>query len=137
MSVTRMSEDARRAVGPQGRPCGIIAILLVLITFDSFDLHAASADGVRSQIADAVASASAILDQSTSAHGGSQALQSVYSGSGNSPLWSRDGTATRQAQALLLELQNAQVYGLGHCIPTEKLTDAGVADAGLAITFIY
>jgi hypothetical protein len=64
-------------------------------------------------------------------------LQTVYSGSGNSPLWSRDGTATRQAQALLLELQNAQVYGLGHCIPTEKLTDAGVADAGLAITFIY
>jgi murein L,D-transpeptidase YcbB/YkuD len=112
MSVTRMSEDARRAVGPQSRPCGIITILLVLITFASFDLHAASADGPRSQIAAAVASASAILDQSTAAHGGSQALQSVYSGSGHSPLWSRDGTATRQAQALLLELQNAQAYGL-------------------------
>jgi len=47
-----------------------------------FRLHAASADSVRSQIAGAIASASSILDQSVVAHGGSQALQSVYSARG-------------------------------------------------------
>jgi murein L,D-transpeptidase YcbB/YkuD len=99
-------------IGPQRWRCGIAAMLVLLSAFVSSDLHAASADSVRSQIAGAIASASSILDQSAVAHGGSQALQSVYSGSGNAPLWSREGGATRQAEALLLELQNAQAYGL-------------------------
>jgi L,D-transpeptidase YcbB len=102
-----MTEDAKKAIG--GR-CGITAVLLFLSVFVNFDLHAASADGVGSRIASA--SAGVILHQSAAAHGGSQALQSVYSGTGNAPLWSREGRATRQAEALLLELQNAQAYGL-------------------------
>ena len=89
---------------------GITAMLLLLSVFAGLDVRAASGDGVRTQIAGAIASAT--LDQSTLAHGGSQALQSVYSGSENAPLWSREGRATRQAEALLLELQNAPAYGL-------------------------
>jgi len=87
-------------------------MLVLLSAFANLDLHAASAGDMRSQIASALASASASLDRSTLAHGGLQALQGVYSGSGNRPLWSREGKATRQAEALLLELQNAQAYGL-------------------------
>jgi len=91
---------------------GVAAMLLFLSAFVNLDLDAASAGDVRSQIASALASASASLDQSTMAHGGLQALQGVYSGSGNGLLWSREGRATRQAEALLLELQNAPAYGL-------------------------
>jgi len=90
----------------------LIIVLALLSAFAHLDLHAASADGVRSQIASAVAGASAILDQSALAHGGTEALRSLYSDSGDTPFWSRQGSATPQAQALLLELQNAQTYGL-------------------------
>jgi murein L,D-transpeptidase YcbB/YkuD len=107
-----MSEDVKKAIGPQSGPCRIAATLLLVTAFADLDLQAASADGVRSRIAGAVASASATLNQSTVAHGGSQALPSVYTDSGNVPLWSREGSATPQAQALLLELQNAQAHGL-------------------------
>jgi len=82
-------------IGPQRPRCGIAAMLVLLSAFASSDLLAASADSVRSQIAVAIAGASAILDQSAVAHGGSQALQSVYSGSGNAPLWSPRGQGTR------------------------------------------
>jgi murein L,D-transpeptidase YcbB/YkuD len=112
MSISRMSGHAKKAIGPQRRRRGIAAMLLMLSALANVDLHAASADSVRSQIAGAIASASAMLDQSAVAQGGSQALQSVYSGTGNAPLWSREGRATRQAEALLHELQNAQAYGL-------------------------
>src|SRR6266403_6024757 len=104
--------EVYQGIGPQRRRCGIAAMLVLLSAFVSSDLHAASTDSVRLQIAGAIAGAGAILDQSAVAHGGAQALQSVYSGSGNAPLWSREGRATRQAEALLLELQNAQAYGL-------------------------
>src|SRR6266404_5222610 len=87
-----------QSIGPQRPRCGIAAMLLLLSAFVSSDLHAASADSVRSQIAGAIAGAGAILDQSAVAHGGSQALQSVYSGSGNAPLWSREGRATRSEE---------------------------------------
>ena len=92
------------------RRSGTCAILLLISGFAGVGVHAASADGVRSQIGGALAGAT--LDQSTLAHGGLQALQSVYAGSGDAPLWSSAGRATPQAKALLLELQNAQAYGL-------------------------
>jgi len=38
-------------------------------------------------------------------------MQRVF-GSGNAPLWSREGRATRQAEDCSLSLQNAQAYGL-------------------------
>jgi len=103
---------ANRVSATHGFRRGISAMLVFLSAFTNLDLHAASADGVRSRIAGAIASASAILDQSALAHGGSEALQSLYSDLADAPVWSRQGNATPQAQALLLELQNAQAYGL-------------------------
>jgi len=106
----QLSGDTQKAIAPQMRCHGITAVLLLLSVAAGLEVRAASGDGVRTQIAGAIASAP--LDQSTVAHGGSQALQSVYSGRGNAPLWSREGRGTPQAEALLLELQNAQAYGL-------------------------
>jgi L,D-transpeptidase YcbB len=104
------SGDTQKAIAAQMRCRGITAVLLLLSVVAGLEVRAASGDGVRTRIAGAIASAT--LDQSTLAHGGSQALQSVYSGPGNAPLWSREGRGTPQAEALLLELQNAQAYGL-------------------------
>jgi L,D-transpeptidase YcbB len=92
------------------RRSGITAILLLISAFAGLGVHAASVDGVRSQIGGVLAGAT--LERPTLAHGGSQALQSVYARSGNAPLWSSVGRATPQAEALLRELQNAQAYGL-------------------------
>jgi L,D-transpeptidase YcbB len=94
------------------RHYGLGAILLALAAFADSDAHAASVDGVRAQIATVIPGAGEFLDQSAVGHGASQALQSAYSSMGNAPLWIRDGRVTRQAEALLLELKNAESYGL-------------------------
>jgi murein L,D-transpeptidase YcbB/YkuD len=73
---------------------------------------AQSPAGVRSQIAAAIPEAGALLGPWAYGLGASQALDAVYSGNGNAPLWSRDGRATPQAQSLLTELENAETYGL-------------------------
>lgn len=112
VTVNDMSEDTMRALGQQRRRCGIAATLLLLAALASFDLRAESADEVRSQIEGSLARAGAILNRPAVPHGESQALQSVYAATGNAPLWSREGRATRQAEALLVELQNAPAYGL-------------------------
>jgi murein L,D-transpeptidase YcbB/YkuD len=96
----------------QWRRCGIAAILAVLCAHGDFELRAADTGGLRTQIALAIPGVKALIDQSAVAHGGSQALQSVYLSTGNAPLWSQGGMATRQAVALLFELQNAGAYGL-------------------------
>ena len=87
----------------------IFFVLLVLAVRS--EARADVAD-ISAQIAAEVPSAATLLDQSAIAHGGSQALQSVYTSTRNAPLWSRDGRATRQAEALLAELQHAEAYGL-------------------------
>jgi len=93
-------------------PVIIAAVLLFPGAFADCEVHAASAEGMRAEIAAAIPSAGDLLDPSAVAHGALQALQGVYSSSGNAPLWLRDGRVTRQAEALLLELQNAESYGL-------------------------
>jgi murein L,D-transpeptidase YcbB/YkuD len=94
------------------RRCRIAAVLLVCSAFAGFELRAAGLDSVRALIANVIPSTYALLGASAMAHGGSQALQSVYSSTGNAPLWIREGRATPQAQAVLRELQNAENYGL-------------------------
>jgi L,D-transpeptidase YcbB len=82
------------------------------------DLFAADGNTLQAQIAAAIPGAQALLDSSAIAHGGPQALQNLYTGAtanagtGGALLWSRDGKVTPQATALLLELQNAEAYGL-------------------------
>jgi L,D-transpeptidase YcbB len=105
-----LSRGDVKSIGLPWRRLG--PMLLVLAALADFEVRAASADGVRAQIAVALPGAGELLDQSAVAHGASQALQSVYSRTGNAPLWIRDGRVTRQAEALLLELQNAENYGL-------------------------
>jgi L,D-transpeptidase YcbB len=112
VTVSGISEAAKPSLGSQRRRCGIGAALLLFAAFSSFGLHAESADGVRFQIQGMLVAASATLNHAAVAHGASRALQSVYAATGNAPLWSREGRATRQAEALLIELQDAPAYGL-------------------------
>jgi murein L,D-transpeptidase YcbB/YkuD len=98
---------------------------------------APSAEGVQAQIATAVAAYRVPQRSSSVDHGATQALRSVYAQRANAPLWSRDGQATPQAEALIRELQRADTYGLqredyaGNFLATlaEKPPGSAVADA--------
>ena len=94
------------------RPIAVAAILCLMCGSVSSGAHAAAAAAVRAQIAQMTPGADMLLGASTVAHGGAQALKDVYFAAGNAPLWSVEGNATAQAQALLRELQNAEDYGL-------------------------
>ncbi len=95
------------------RWCPVIAaILLALSTLAAASSDAADTNGVAAEIAKAISNADALLGASTVAHGGAQALHSVYFASGDGPLWIRGGRATAQAEAVLHELQNVESYGL-------------------------
>ena len=99
---------------------------------------AQAADGVPAQIAAAVAAYRAPQRRSSVDFGATQALRSIYVERANAPLWSRDGHATAQAQALVRELQRADSYGLqredyaGDAIAqlAEKPTGTGAAETG-------
>ncbi len=67
---------------------------------------------VAAQIASALAAYRAPGRPASVDHGAAAALRSVYAQRGNAPLWSRDGHATAQAQALVRALQRADSYGL-------------------------
>ena len=84
------------------------ALLAALAAVHSHGLPAQPAPGGPAQIAAAVAAEGT---GSARDHGAAQALRALYAIS-NVPLWSRDGRATSQAQALLGELQHADTYGL-------------------------
>ena len=95
------------------------------------------AEGVQAQIATAVAAYRAPQRSSSVDYGATQALRTVYAQRANAPLWSRDGHATAQAEALVRELQRADTYGLqredyaGDAIAAlaEKPAGTAVADA--------
>ena len=70
------------------------------------------AEAVQAQIASAVAAYRAPPRPSSVDYGATEALRTVYAQRANAPLWSRDGHATPQAQALIRELQRADTYGL-------------------------
>jgi len=84
------------------------------------------AEGVQAQIATAVAAYRVPQRSSSVDYGATEALRSVYAQRANAPLWSRDGRATPQAQALIRELQRADTYGL------QREDYAGDAIAALA-----
>src|SRR5262245_24933895 len=98
----------------------------------------AQGEGQQAQIASAVAAYRAPQRGSSVDYGATQALRDVYTQHANAPLWSRDGHATVQAQALIRELQRADTYGLQRedyaAVALAKLaeesSDTGVADAG-------
>ena len=75
-------------------------------------LGAQTPEAVRAQIAAALAAQGPLTRQGSPEHGATQALRAAYAQNANSPLWSRDGRATAQAQALVRELQHAAAYGL-------------------------
>lgn len=108
-----------------GRPFirALTAILAAVLVwgFATDTLRAQGSAGVRDQIAAALPEAGALLGPWAYGLGASQALDGVYASNGNMPLWSREGAATRQAQALLATLQNAEDYGL-------EIKDYGAAD---------
>ena len=70
------------------------------------------AEEVQAQIATAVAGYRAPGRASSVDHGAATALRNVYAQRGNVPLWSREGHATAQAQAVVRTLQHADSYGL-------------------------
>ena len=92
---------------------------------------------VRAQIATAVAAYRVPQRSSSIDYGATAALLSVYAQRANAPLWSRDGRATPQAQALIRELQRADTRGLqredyaGDALAAlSGPSGPGVADAG-------
>jgi murein L,D-transpeptidase YcbB/YkuD len=99
---------------------------------------AQAAGDLPGQIAAAVAAYRAPQRSSSVDYGATQALRSVYAQRANAPLWSRDGHATTQAQALMHELQRADTYGLqreDYAADTiaqlaDKPSATAVADAG-------
>jgi len=96
-----------------------------------------AADSVPAQIAAALTDYRAPARSSAVDYGAAQALRTVYAQRANAPLWSHDGRATAQAQAVLRELQRADTYGLqaedyaGNAIAllAEKPTGTAAADA--------
>jgi len=70
------------------------------------------AEEVPAQIATALAGYRAPGRAATVDHGGAKALRAIYAQRGNAPLWSREGHATAQAQAVVQALQHADSYGL-------------------------
>jgi len=92
---------------------GLASMLLALCAVQSTsNLRAADGNDLHAQIAAAIPGAQALLDTSATAHGGSRALENLYSGTNDALLWSHSGKVTPEASALLLELQNAEAYGL-------------------------
>jgi hypothetical protein len=74
------------------------ALIAALAVVHSHGLAAQPAPSAQAQIAAAVAAEG---QGSARDHGAAQALRALYAGSANVPLWSHDGRATSQAQALL------------------------------------
>jgi L,D-transpeptidase YcbB len=89
-----------------------VALIAALACAHTYDLKAQSADGVRVQIAAAIASGASPTRKGPLDHGAAQALKAIYSQNANAPLWTRDGRPTSQAQAVLREMQDADTYGL-------------------------
>jgi L,D-transpeptidase YcbB len=73
---------------------------------------AAAPDPLRAEIATALTAYRMPARASSVDYGAAAALPAVYAQRGNAPLWSRDGVATAQAQALVQTLQHADSYGL-------------------------
>jgi len=99
----------------QGRQVGVwLAAICVLIHSGAPQSQetAQNAEGVPAQIARALAAYRPPARAPSVDYGAAAALRSVYAQRGNVPLWSREGHATAQAQAVVRVLQHADSYGL-------------------------
>jgi murein L,D-transpeptidase YcbB/YkuD len=90
----------------------LLAILCAVHARELRSQQAPAGEGVQAQIASALAAYRAPPRSSSVDYGAPQALAGVYAQRANAPLWSRDGHASAQAQALIRELQRADTYGL-------------------------
>ena len=104
----------RRTGGGRRRFNGRLAVALMtaLAGVQSGELRAQALEGVRAQIAAAIAGEGPLARRSSPDHGAAQALLAAYARGADAPLWSRDGRATLQAHAVLRELLRADAYGL-------------------------
>jgi murein L,D-transpeptidase YcbB/YkuD len=95
------------------RSVWLVALLAILHAAELRAEQApASTAEIQAQIAQAVAAYRPPARRASDNYGAPQALRDVYAQRANAPLWSRDGQATAQAQALVRELQRADSYGL-------------------------
>jgi murein L,D-transpeptidase YcbB/YkuD len=99
--------------------------LAATVSICSQGLRADVADPVRAQIALTLSSYSVPARGASSQHGATEALHAAYARTADAPLWSHDGRATSQAQALMRELQHADAYGL----PAENYSTAAAPAA--------
>ena len=90
----------------------LIALVAVLAAAQPADLAAQTIEAVRAQIAQLIPGGKSLPGRRYPDHGAAQALRTVYARTANAPLWSREGRATAQAEAVLQELRNAAAYGL-------------------------
>ena len=93
----------------------VVRLAAVLAVIPAGALRAqqpAQAPDLPTQIARAVGAYQAPVRTASVDYGAKAALPAVYLERANAPLWSRDGHATVQAQALVRALQLADTYGL-------------------------
>ena len=125
----RVSRGAGKGMRARCWSCSVaIALIAALASGYSPDVAAQPAAGVAAQIAKAIPGGNSLPGRKSPDHGAAQALRTVYARSANSPLWSRDGHPTPQAQGLLRELQNADAYGLR----SQDYAGAAIAQLGSA-----
>ena len=89
-----------------------LALLAAQLLLGSMGAAAQMPAEVAAQIKAALPGAARLLSKSALTHGAAAALQQVYTGDADAPLWSHEGTLTPQARALLESLAQAERYGL-------------------------
>jgi len=108
----------------------VTALAVALAAGASGGVGAQPADGVRAEIASAIAADGALIRGRAREHGAVAALRTVYASRADTPLWSHDGRLTPQAEVLLRELERADAYGLR----VEDYTAAASLPAAAAIS---
>ncbi|MBS0376928.1 MAG: L,D-transpeptidase family protein [Proteobacteria bacterium] len=94
------------------RRLGALGLALVIASGAPAGLQAQGLDAIQAQIAAQIPTADRMIGKPALRHGALQALGALYANNADSPLWSHEGSVTPQALALLLEIQNAESYGL-------------------------
>ncbi len=89
-----------------------LGLMLLMLAGVPQELPAQGLDAIQAQIAAQIPAADRMIGKSALRHGALQALGALYANNADSPLWSREGSVTPQALALILEIQGAEAYGL-------------------------
>ena len=88
------------------------ALALTALVLGVTTARAQSLDATQAQIAAQIPGADKLIGRSALRHGALRALGALYAGNADTPVWSRDGLPTGQAQAMVGQLQDAEAYGL-------------------------